>query len=783
MPNPERLPATALLLALFAAISFAQAGNATASPDEWPVHLPYDEIGGYDYPNLNYAPGYADANQSQGGPPGQEGGNLSNQSGRPGGEAPSPQPSPEWIQWWQQFDGSDRQPQEDRQDDPQNPQPDQGAPKPTAYVVWVVSPSEPGVYWKDKTYDVYSGWDWRTSGNGSYSAAHGEKGVEFQVFRVLNGGSNSIQLIRPGTSGSFIRPESFRLISGSANYTLENDSYADTLLEINATEGASFTYNATFYPADYVDEASVGSASQIPAEIMRGNLRLPDSIDPQLEELARNLTDPGLSLLGQAEKDRDWVHAWLEYDLFWAANQTIPGGTEMANWTYSRRKGICAHYATLYTVIARLQGIPTRVAAGFAGGYPSGNSSYVFPTFAHAWAESFIPPYGWIPVDPTGNITEREKQDGSGEKENVSLEWSDSGKVTIDLRFTLNKTFQEEVRDEYRRMIEQEMRRNGTLDGSPEMTPDEMRRIEDQIERLTEERLQEFRDFLEKLSQENLTLPGNLSKLNWSDGGNASLNRSWNASRPSPAPSPSPAPAWNASLPANASNPYLHDLNRNWSWPANLTRRGNWSQFTRTWNSSRTRDPLLAPNPGIPRNNSAQRLRDSMRNGSPNGVALQDAAQGIISSAMGLGAIAAAVAAAAAAAAALLFAGRKLGQGRGSPAENAKALREMFRRVDIGKVVREYGRLGSEGRLDDAVVYAYNELADFIAFASRVMNDPSNTAREFQSSLAGRAVDMESLAAITRIFEKTRYAGKTVKADYDEFREALSRLAENGEKT
>ncbi|VVC72183.1 Transglutaminase-like superfamily protein [uncultured archaeon] len=607
--------------------------------------------------------------------------------------------------------------------------------------------------------------------------------MQFQVYRLVKPGDAQIQLIHPGTSGSEINVSSFTLLNGSANYTISNDSYQDYLLNISAAEGTYFTYNATFYPTSYINESLVQSSAQIPEEIKRANLALPDNIDPQLRELAANLTNSSLSLIEQAEFDRDWVHDWVEYDLYWASNVTISNETEMANWTYSHRKGICAHYATLYTVIARLQGIPTRVAAGFAGGYPSGNASYIFPMFGHAWAESYIPPYGWVPLDPTGNVLDRDIN-GSQRGKQVELDWSDAGKVTIDLRFTLNKTMEEEIMEEINDLIEKELRENGSLNNTENMTNEEMQELQQQIDKMSEERLKEFKKFLENYSSGNLSKPEGLPDMNWTDTNQNDTKPDGNNQNQD-----------NGSNPGqrfNSTNPYDHYqewLNRTsrFNWTANnFTRQGNWTRFNSTWNNSANRTYNLSnssPYVYQPRNN-ASRLREELLKGnaSKNGTIVQTAKNLITGTPAAIYFILALILFTVISAGYLLAKSRFWQPVPGSRAENEKALREMFRKVDIDGVIRETRRLGEEGELDGAVVYGYNELADFIAFAFKVANDPSRTAREFESSIESRVVDMGSLRDITYIFEKTRYAGKTTKTDFTGFLSALEKLAERGKK-
>jgi hypothetical protein len=64
------------------------------------------------------------------------------------------------------------------------------------------------------------------------------------------------------------------------------------------------------------------------------------------------------------------------------------------NWFLERGSGVSLHFASTYTIINRLQGIPTRVVIG----YIAGNDSYVYggkravsSRFLHAWAEVLVP--------------------------------------------------------------------------------------------------------------------------------------------------------------------------------------------------------------------------------------------------------------------------------------------------------------------------------------------------------------------------------------------------------
>ncbi len=65
------------------------------------------------------------------------------------------------------------------------------------------------------------------------------------------------------------------------------------------------------------------------------------------------------------------------------------------------RRGYCQHFAGAMAVMARLLGIPARVAVGFTSGRFEEDAWLVNDHDAHAWVEVWFPQYGWVPFDPT----------------------------------------------------------------------------------------------------------------------------------------------------------------------------------------------------------------------------------------------------------------------------------------------------------------------------------------------------------------------------------------------
>ncbi len=80
---------------------------------------------------------------------------------------------------------------------------------------------------------------------------------------------------------------------------------------------------------------------------------------------------------------------------------------------FQSREGFCEHYASAFTQLMRVAGIPARMVVGFQGGeYNRVGDYYAIRNYdAHAWSEVWIDRLGWVRVDPTAAVApERVRQ-------------------------------------------------------------------------------------------------------------------------------------------------------------------------------------------------------------------------------------------------------------------------------------------------------------------------------------------------------------------------------------
>ncbi len=132
----------------------------------------------------------------------------------------------------------------------------------------------------------------------------------------------------------------------------------------------------------------------------RRYLELPATIDPRIRQLARSITAGAATPYQRARAIQDYFHAnGFTYDL------SVPAGHDNAalyNFLFRTRRGFCEQYAGAYGVLARMAGLPTRLAVGFTPGQLQADGLYhVKGLDYHSWPEVYLGRYGWVAFEPT----------------------------------------------------------------------------------------------------------------------------------------------------------------------------------------------------------------------------------------------------------------------------------------------------------------------------------------------------------------------------------------------
>ena len=222
------------------------------------------------------------------------------------------------------------------------------------------------------------------------------------------------------------RPLTFEQSPGGEYSNLATSFYNSEL----ATEHyprLPFTYTVTsqlstdfnYFSAEQEDSRrKVGGRHWEETVSPRHYLQLPEEkISPRLREKVRELTGEIRSSYGKALVLRDYLRANFRYEQF---SKPVPEGREGVDYfVFELEEGHCEYFASALAVMARLAGLPARVATGFSPGDYNTllNLFEVYERHAHAWTQIFVPEYGWLTMDatPPGEIQSRTTPLGIGQ--------------------------------------------------------------------------------------------------------------------------------------------------------------------------------------------------------------------------------------------------------------------------------------------------------------------------------------------------------------------------------
>ncbi|MEA5456718.1 DUF3488 and transglutaminase-like domain-containing protein [Sinomonas sp. JGH33] len=146
--------------------------------------------------------------------------------------------------------------------------------------------------------------------------------------------------------------------------------------------------------------------------IGRENGIVPNDVPAQVRTTAETVTKGAASQYAKALAIQGYLRTFT-YSEQAPVNEGYDGtGMDVLEKFLEKKSGYCIHFSAAMAVMARLVGIPSRIAVGFAPGHPTGGSVAVsgvgvLPEFevdardAHAWPELYFEGLGWIPFEPT----------------------------------------------------------------------------------------------------------------------------------------------------------------------------------------------------------------------------------------------------------------------------------------------------------------------------------------------------------------------------------------------
>ncbi|HEX2058770.1 MAG TPA: DUF3488 and transglutaminase-like domain-containing protein [Actinomycetota bacterium] len=192
-----------------------------------------------------------------------------------------------------------------------------------------------------------------------------------------------------------------------AAYSLENQ---DLVLSEEADEGFSYTVTSNIPQVTYeglLDGEVVKTLPEVYVETPGVSRRVADlARSIRLDANGEPLSD-GEFLIALQDRLRS---AEFTYDDTPEAIERAGNGggsvDYLEQFLFEIKSGYCQQFATAFALLARTQGIPTRVAVGFlpGGRDPIEGTFAVTGLNTHAWPEVYFRDYGWVRFDPTPRL-------------------------------------------------------------------------------------------------------------------------------------------------------------------------------------------------------------------------------------------------------------------------------------------------------------------------------------------------------------------------------------------
>ncbi|SEQ61323.1 transglutaminase family protein [Microlunatus flavus] len=175
---------------------------------------------------------------------------------------------------------------------------------------------------------------------------------------------------------------------------VNSDNKADVLTDL------SYEVRSWDIAPDAADLARAAAGSPSDGDVTS---EVPADLPPELVDLSRRVTRGADTPYAKAAA----IQAYLrDPDNFTYDTQQRPGNGYQAlvNFLTVDRRGYCEQFASAMAMMARVNGIPARVAVGFLPGTQTASGYDVYVRDMHAWPELYFAGYGWVRFEPTPGV-------------------------------------------------------------------------------------------------------------------------------------------------------------------------------------------------------------------------------------------------------------------------------------------------------------------------------------------------------------------------------------------
>lgn len=148
-------------------------------------------------------------------------------------------------------------------------------------------------------------------------------------------------------------------------------------------------------------KAEEASTSPIPPDIVKNYTQFHSPVTPELKAIAQRVTKRASTPFAKAIALENYFQTGgFTYNLHGPDLPNTAGG--VLTFLTTDKQGFCEQFAFAMAVLARLVGIPSRIAIGYTAGTKQANGTWSVTTAdAHSWPELYFPQIGWLRFEPT----------------------------------------------------------------------------------------------------------------------------------------------------------------------------------------------------------------------------------------------------------------------------------------------------------------------------------------------------------------------------------------------
>jgi transglutaminase-like putative cysteine protease len=182
------------------------------------------------------------------------------------------------------------------------------------------------------------------------------------------------------------------------------DRATSTIFSSNTTTGG-LNYAVVSVPNQPTAEELSGSPPAISSTLssaVAADLAVPSAVPTSVLNLTRSVIAGATTPYARAVAIEQFFTGPSSPFTYDTTVKPVDSPAALSDFLLRTHRGFCQQYSGAMAMMARVAGIPSRVAVGFTPGTQQAGGSWLVTTHDyHAWPELYFVGYGWLPFEPT----------------------------------------------------------------------------------------------------------------------------------------------------------------------------------------------------------------------------------------------------------------------------------------------------------------------------------------------------------------------------------------------